>query len=50
MHMNPVRAGLVDRAVDWRWSSARWYIEQKSAGLPIRWPPGLETDDEFNVD
>ncbi|MFT4559811.1 MAG: hypothetical protein ACKVII_27000 [Planctomycetales bacterium] len=50
MHMNPVRAGLVDRAVDWRWGSARWYIEQKSVGLPILWPPGMEADDEFKVD
>ncbi len=23
IHMNPVRRGLVKRAVDWRWSSAR---------------------------
>ncbi len=47
MHLNPVRAGLVDRAVDWRWSSARWYGEHKSVGVPIRWPPGLECDDEY---
>ncbi len=25
IHMNPVRRGLVDRVVDYRWSSARWY-------------------------
>ncbi|WP_397569333.1 REP-associated tyrosine transposase [Schlesneria sp. T3-172] len=50
MHRNPVRAGLVERASDWPWSSARWYVEQKSAGLPIRWPPGLEADDEFTTD
>jgi len=50
MHMNPVRAGLVERAVDWRWSSARWYIDHKSVGLTISWPPGIESDDEFNVD
>ena len=24
IHMNPVRRGLVQRAVDYRWSSARW--------------------------
>jgi hypothetical protein len=23
IHMNPVRAGLVDRAIDYHWSSAR---------------------------
>jgi putative transposase len=26
LHNNPVRRGLVDRAVDWRWSSARHYL------------------------
>ncbi len=25
IHMNPVRRGLVQRASDWKWSSARWY-------------------------
>jgi putative transposase len=25
IHNNPVRAGLVARARDWKWSSARWY-------------------------
>jgi putative transposase len=36
MHENPVRAGLVTRAVDWRWSSARWYLEHKTVGVPLR--------------
>ena len=49
MHMNPVRAGLVEKAVDWKWSSAGWYDDRKPVGLPIRWPPGLETEDEFEV-
>ena len=49
MHGNPVRAGLVEKAVDWKWSSARWYVEGKSVGLPIRWPRGLEMEDEFDV-
>jgi putative transposase len=32
IHANPVRRGLVTRAEDWEWSSARWY-----AGLlPVR--------------
>ncbi len=30
MHENPVRAGLVDEAVDWPWSSARWYARSIS--------------------
>lgn len=49
MHMNPVRAGLADRAVDWSASSARWYLESKSVGLPISWPQGLEADDACNA-
>lgn len=49
IHNNPVRAGLVERTVDWQWSSARWYLEQKFVGLDIKWPPGLETDDEFDT-
>jgi putative transposase len=27
IHHNPVRRGLVDRAVDWKWSSARFYLQ-----------------------
>jgi putative transposase len=37
MHKNPVKAGLAARAVDWRWSSARWYVQQRSVGVPITW-------------
>jgi putative transposase len=37
MHMNPVRAGLVERATDWKWSSARWYASRESVGVPIEW-------------
>ena len=37
MHMNPVRAGLVEQASDWRWSSARWYEERRTVGVPIEW-------------
>lgn len=37
MHENPVRAGLVKRAADWPWSSARWYELGKSVGVPITW-------------
>jgi putative transposase len=25
IHRNPERRGLVEKAVDWQWSSARWY-------------------------
>ncbi|QDV31498.1 Transposase IS200 like protein [Planctopirus ephydatiae] len=41
MHLNPVRAGLVSKAVEWPWSSAKWYLGGKSVGLPIQWPEGL---------
>ena len=37
MHLNPVRAGLVAKAEQWRWSSARWYIYRQSVGVPIAW-------------
>ncbi|MCC6124786.1 MAG: transposase [Pirellulales bacterium] len=37
MHENPVRKGLVARAADWKWSSARWYEERRSVGVPIEW-------------
>ena len=33
-HENPVRANLVSSAVDWPWSSARfWYSDEPSEGL-----------------
>lgn len=35
MHENPVRQGLVQRATDWKWSSARWYEWGRSVGVPI---------------
>jgi putative transposase len=37
MHQNPVRAGLVDRACSWPWSSARYYEQGQTVGVPIRW-------------
>ncbi len=37
IHLNPVRAGLVEMAVDWHWSSARWYQWRRSVGVPIQW-------------
>jgi putative transposase len=30
-HLNPVRRGLVERADQWRWSSAMWYL---GTGIP----------------
>ena len=37
MHLNPVRAGLVERTVDWKWSSARWYEDGRSVGVELGW-------------
>ena len=36
IHMNPVRAGLVDRAEDYRWSSARWWKRAPMKDEPLR--------------
>lgn len=35
MRLNPVRAGLVQNAEDWRWSSACWYLQHRSVGVPL---------------
>lgn len=37
MHQNPVRAGLVEHPVAWKWSSARWYERRQTVGVPIEW-------------
>lgn len=37
MHMNPVSAGLVESAIDWRWSSARFYQLNESNVVPLKW-------------
>jgi putative transposase len=37
MHQNPVRAGLVQGACDWPWSSARYYEQGRSVGVPVAW-------------
>ena len=44
LHLNPVRQGLVERASDWRWSSAGWYGGADHCGLvpdpiPSEWVP-----------
>jgi putative transposase len=39
IHHNPVRRGLVKRAIDWKWSSACWYLfdppRQQNSELPF---------------
>jgi len=40
IHLNPVRRGLVAYELDWRWSSARHYVEpwiEPDLGLPSIW-------------
>lgn len=37
MHLNPVRAGLVERATDWAWSSARYFEHGQPVGVPLEW-------------
>jgi putative transposase len=35
MHNNPVKAGLVARAQDWRYGSAGWYLMKRPVGVEI---------------
>jgi putative transposase len=35
LHLNPLRKGIVTSAADWRWSSARWYLERVPGPLAI---------------
>ena len=37
MHENPVKRGLVKRSLDYPWSSARWWQERRSVGVPLGW-------------
>ena len=34
--MNPIRAGLVDRAGDWEWSSARYHLGLRTTDYLVR--------------
>lgn len=38
LHLNPVRRGLVERAEDWKWSSAAWFL---GAGDPPLVPDSI---------
>ena len=37
-HLHQGRRRLVGRAADWKWSSAQWYLQRKSVGIPIGMP------------
>ena len=41
IHQNPVRRGLCDRPADWRWSSARRYIQDGPEGVRPDGPPTI---------
>jgi len=38
LHNNPVRAGIAPSPTAWRYSSAPWYENGRSVGVPISWP------------
>ena len=47
LHANPVRRGLVEAAVDWRWSSVRHYVQEQPPDDPLLpkvggLPPGFD--------
>ena len=46
--LNPVRAGLVERAIDWRWSSARAHVSGRDDGV-VRVEPALGRTGDFTV-
>jgi putative transposase len=35
LHAHPVRRGLVAKAEDWEWSSARWYTGMRPAPIEM---------------
>jgi putative transposase len=36
IHLNPVRAGLVEREIDYRWSSARIWLRKEAEDEPLK--------------
>ncbi len=46
IHLNPVRRGLVEKAVDWKWSSAAWNLNMGEVPMvpdliPPEWMDGV---------
>ena len=39
LHENPVRQGLIEDPAEYKWSSASWYLSNKSVGVKI--DPGM---------
>ena len=48
IHLNPVRKGLVERATDWKWSSASWFNTGTGPlpldRIPPEWTTGMSPD------
>ncbi len=49
IHNNPVNRGLCERAVDWRWSSARFYLAHAPVDAGIRPPEVHGLPDGFTL-
>ncbi|MCO6046160.1 hypothetical protein NG895_19850 [Aeoliella sp. ICT_H6.2] len=50
IHTNPVKRGLCDRATDWKWSSARYYLEEVvDPELPLLTTPSAQWFDRSGV-
>lgn len=50
IHTNPVKRGLCDRAIDWKWSSARYYIDGVlDPDLPLLTKPSPQWFDRSGV-
>ncbi len=45
IHLNPVRAGLVERPEEWPWSSYRDYVTARQARNPYQSRPWIATDE-----
>ena len=46
IHMNPVKAGLCKKVIDWKWSSAEFYLTgQRASHLPRIDKPAPELSD-----
>ena len=54
VELNPVRAGLTERAIDWPWSSVRAHVEGRADPLltpePLRFRLGAGLEHFFDVD
>lgn len=47
IHQNPVRKGLVEKAADWKWSSAAWYAGREDVPLKMDRRPPVKCEVKF---